>query len=65
MLWINFYRLFTDEEIEQIKAIKLSDVLLTTNTLAERHVPKDAFSTTQNRRFFLYFIPVGITSGLV
>ncbi|XP_048727888.2 dual oxidase-like [Ostrea edulis] len=36
--------IFTEEEIEKIKNIKLSDVLLSTNTLEEEHVPKDAFS---------------------
>lgn len=39
-----FCSIFTAEEIEKIKNIKLSDVLLSTNTLEEEHVPKDAFS---------------------
>ncbi|XP_061175902.1 dual oxidase-like [Saccostrea echinata] len=37
-------KIFTDEEIEEIKNIKLSDILLSTNTLEHEHVPEDAFS---------------------
>lgn len=37
-------KLFTEEEIEEIRNIRLSDILLATKTLEQQHVPKDAFS---------------------
>lgn len=46
-------RLFTEEEIEEIRNITLSDILLATKTLEKQHVPKDAFSI-HNRMLLNY-----------